>query len=354
MTDPDAIRIGFIGAGEICRSRHLPGLAGIPGVEVVAVANRSRASGRKVAAEFGIPHVVDHWQDLVRRDDLDAVFIGTWPNMHCEMAVAVLAAEKHCFCQARMAMDVAQARTMLAAAQAHDHLVNMICPPPTRMPFEPFVRDVLAKGTLGRITAVELVSVGGANLDRDSVHWRERAALSGAQVLAVGIFAETLHAWVGPYAELSAQLATPIATKRDDCGAQVTIDIPQVVTISGRLENGALAVEYHSGVATDRTTAKSQLTIWGLAGTLRYQFGDAIEMAAAGEELKPADVPAELQRPWQVEADFIAAVGAARRGTPAAGRPVSPDFAEGLRYMQKVQAVHASAATGRAVAPASL
>ena len=354
MSDQQVLKIGFIGAGEICRSQHLPRLAGIDDVEVVAVANRSPESGRKVAKEFGICHVIDDWQDLLLRDDVDAVFVGTWPYMHCRMSIAALEAGKHCFCQARMAMDLDQAKAMLAAARSRPDLVNMICPPPTRMPFEPFVRDVIASGVLGPITAVQLLSTGGGNLDLTSVHWRERRDLSGKQILAMGIFAETLNAWVGHYAELSAQVATPIATKHDEAGEQVKIDIPQVVTIAGRLENGALALEHHSGVVTDKTTAGSQLTIWGLQGTLRYQFGDTIEMARAGEELKPVDVPGDLKRPWQAEVDFVAAVRAARRGEPPEARPVSPDFAEGLHYMQKVEAVHESAATGRTVAPASL
>ena len=354
MAHADTVRVGVIGAGGICRSRHLPGLAEIAGVEVVAVANRSTESGRKVADDFGIRHVAAGWRELLARDDVDAVFIGTWPSMHCEMSIAALEAGKHCFCQARMAMDLDEAKAMLSAAEARSHLVNMICPPPTRMPFEPFVRRLLVEGALGQITAVELVSIGGGNLDRQNVHWRERSDLSGKQIMAVGIFAETLNAWVGRYAELTAHLSTPIPTKRDAAGREVTISIPQVVSVAGRLENGALAVEHHSGVATDETTARSELTIWGLDGTLRYQFGDVIEMALAGEALKPVDVPDELQRPWRAEADFVTAVRAARAGQPPEARPVSPDFAEALYYMQKIEAIHASAATGRAVAPADL
>jgi predicted dehydrogenase len=354
MSDQEVIRVGFIGAGDICRSQHLPRLPKIPGVEVVAVANRSRASSQKVAEAFGIGHVADDWRALLERDDVDAVFIGTWPYMHSEISVATLEAGKHCFCQARMAMNLAEARTMFAAAQAHPELVNMICPTPTRMPVEPYVRQVLGAGELGRITAVQVISVGGSNLDRDSVHWRERLDLSGNQMLLVGLMAEHLNAWVGPYAELGAQLATPIATKRGEAGADVTIGIPQIVTISGRLASGALAVEHHSGVATDKTSGQLELTIWGLDGTLRYCMDEVLLMARAGEELKPVDVPSDLHRPWQVELDFITAVRAARQGEPAAARPVSPDFAEGLRYMQKLEAVHASAASGKAVSPASL
>ena len=48
------IRIGIIGAGGIFRSRHFPGLAKIKDAEVAAICNRSAASGRKIAKEFGI------------------------------------------------------------------------------------------------------------------------------------------------------------------------------------------------------------------------------------------------------------------------------------------------------------
>ena len=41
----DKIRIGIIGAGGIFRTRHFPGLAQIDDAEVVAICNRSEASG---------------------------------------------------------------------------------------------------------------------------------------------------------------------------------------------------------------------------------------------------------------------------------------------------------------------
>lgn len=349
MTANQKIRIGFIGAGSICRQRHLPGLAPLADVEIVAVANRTVQSGRKVAAEFNIAHVVDDWRRLLARSDVDAVFIGAQPYMHKEMSMAALEAGKHCFCQARMAMDLAEAEAMAACARRHPNLVNMLCPPPMRMPFEPFIRDLLTRDQLGPITAVQLISVNGSNLDRHTIHWRERVEVSGKQVLAMGIFAEVLNAWVGRYESLTAQTATPIATKKDESGAALAIGIPQVVTIAGRLENGALATEIHSGVATDKTTPLSQLTIWGLKGTLRYEFGDQILLAASGEPLRPVAVPSTLQRGWQVEADFVAAVRLARQGKPPEQRRVSPDFEEGLAYMRKVEAVHVSAVAGHAV-----
>ncbi|NKB66088.1 MAG: hypothetical protein GKR89_03415 [Candidatus Latescibacteria bacterium] len=348
----DNLRIGFIGAGAICRLKHLPGLAALDGVEVAAVSNRSRASAESVARDFGIAEIEDDWRQLIARDDLDAVFVGTWPYMHKELSIAVLEAGKHCFCQARMCMNLAEAKQMLAAAQAHPHLVNMLSPCPWNL--EHAARQVVQSGQLGPTTSVELHAATGGNLDRSAVHWRERVEHSGNQIMAMGIFAETLNALVGPYTSLSAHLSTPIASKTDETGQAVDIGVPQVVSISGQLASGALIVEHHSGLAADQSSQGSSIIIRGLEGTLRYDFADTLELAAPGGAFEAVDIPADQRTEWTVEADFVAAVRAAKTGAPPQERPVRPDFEEGLLYMRKVEAVHRAAATGQAVDPAAL
>ena len=102
MTDK-TIRVGFVGAGNNTRRRHIPGFRALPGIELVAVANRTKESGERVAREFGIARVSEDWRELVRAADVDAVCIGTWPYMHCAITLAALAQGKHVLCEARMA-----------------------------------------------------------------------------------------------------------------------------------------------------------------------------------------------------------------------------------------------------------
>ena len=98
MSKPQ-VRVGIVGAGTNTRVRHIPGLRAVTGVEIVSVSNRTTASSERVAKEFSIPQVVERWQDLVASPDIDAVMIGTWPNMHCEVTCAALAAGKHVLCE---------------------------------------------------------------------------------------------------------------------------------------------------------------------------------------------------------------------------------------------------------------
>ena len=126
------IRVGFIGAGANTRKHHIPKLKAQPGVELVAVANRSKESGEKVAKEFGIGRVHAGWQEIVNAPDIDAICIGTWPYMHCEMTTAALGAGKHVLCEARMAMNAAEGRRMLEAARKKPNLVTQLVPGPPK------------------------------------------------------------------------------------------------------------------------------------------------------------------------------------------------------------------------------
>src|SRR5687768_10726645 len=125
-----AVRVGIIGAGGNTVARHIPGLQAIEGVKIVGVVNRSRESSERVAKQFSIPRTYDAWEDAIHVDEADAIVIGTWPHLHYLTTVAALKANKHVLCEARMAMNAAEARAMRDAARIRAHLVAQVVPSP--------------------------------------------------------------------------------------------------------------------------------------------------------------------------------------------------------------------------------
>ena len=157
----DTIRIGIVGAGGNTRRMHIPGFQAIEGVELVSVANRSRESGQRVANAFRIPVVYDSWVDLIEAPDTNAICIGTWPYMHSTLVLAALENNKHVLTEARMAMNSAEARTMLEASLMDPDLITQIVPAPHTLEVDSTIREMIANGYLGDILSIDLVSQGG-------------------------------------------------------------------------------------------------------------------------------------------------------------------------------------------------
>lgn len=341
----DTLRIGFVGAGGICRTRHVPGLKKVPGVEFEVVANRSKPSTEAAASEFGIKRTADNWMQVVEDPNVDIVWIGTHPYMHREITLAALEAGKHVFTQARMAMDYADAKQMWEAAKKYPHLTTSICPPPHYMRGDRVIRRMLAEGFVGRPLNVVVQSYSDSYADPSAPrHWRQEGAVSGYNTLDVGMMVEVMQRWLGYASRVTAleKFVYPTRPAADGSG-EVKVDRPDTLSVVAELENGALASLLFSGVARHAREA-NRFEIYGTDGTIRYlQASDTILAGKAGDStLKEVPVSPSEAREWTVEADFIQAVREGRR-------TVEPSFWDGLKYMEMTEAIFKSAATGQAV-----
>ena len=342
MPSSTPVRIGFVGAGGIARQRHLPGLRAVDGVELVAVANRGRASAEKIASEWGFRSVCDDWREVVTSPDVDAVFIAAPPYLHCEATLAALDSGKHVFCQARMARDYAEARMMNERARRSDR-VTMLCPPPHALAGDYVVKRLLEENALGELYHVSVRGLGTDYADRDApLHWRQDAFISGYNTLALGMWIEVLHRWVGHFSSISAQVAFHVPRRRRPGSVHgVDVRIADSLGIVGTLKNGAIAVLDVSG--STKFAGSPRIELFGSDGTLVYEVrGDHIFLGRGGEtELQRVEITPEQERKWTAEADFINGI---REGTP-----VTPDFEEGLRYMEVTEAIYRAARTRQTV-----
>lgn len=342
MTDP-TIRLGFIGAGKNTRSRHLPGFRAQPGIDFVAVANRTKESGARVAREFGIARVHADWREVVRAPDVDAICIGTWPYLHCEITVAALEQGKHVLCEARMSMDAAEARRMLEAARRAPHLVAQLVPSPPTLEVDATIQALLAEGYVGDVLAVELQAAQGRFVDPgEPLHWRQDAALSGLNVLNMGIWYEAMMRWLGPARRVMAMTRVVVPRRRDDGGAWREVTVPDHVDVLVTLAGGATGHLRFSAVTALAPPAETW--IFGTDGTLRLE-ADARRLSGArrgDRELGEIPIPAERRVGWRVEEEFVNCI----RGREKVSRTT---FEDGVRYMEFTEAVARSARLGHAV-----
>ncbi len=336
-----SLRVGVIGAGANTRTKHIPGLQAIAGVEVVKVCNRTQESGQRVADELGIPQVVTDWRDVIHDTTLDAVVIGTWPYMHKMLTIAALEADKHVMCEARMAMNATEARQMYEVARQRPHLTAQIVPSPDSLRANRTIQRLLAEGWLGDVLAVEIRS-GNDFVEENGapLHWRHDKDLSGLNIMSMGIWYEALMRWVGVAKRVTATGKTFVTTRRDWEGRRIGVRIPDHIDILADLACGAQA---HIQVSSVTGLAGSpSATLYGSRGTLRFVDNKLFGGQRGDKGLSEIDIPASEAGAWRVEEEFVNAV----RGEEVI---THTDFLTGVKYMEFTEAVNVSLAEGRNV-----
>jgi predicted dehydrogenase len=338
----ERIRVGIIGAGGIVGSTHIPGLRRMPGVEIVAVANRSLESSRRAAQEHDIPQAYADWEQLLAARGIDAVLIGTWPYMHRTITLAALDSGRHVLCQARMANDTAEAREMLAASQRHPNLVCQLVPTSGSYRIDRALQSLLGGGAVGDVLSVEvqMLQRGFASFGGE-LDWRHDPEFSGVNVLNVGGTYESAMRWLGPGNRVMGITRVQIPTRRDESGAERKASIPDHVEVLYELANGAPVHMKFS--ETTGLSRGNDIWIYGSEGTIHVDDEQNIFVGKRGDRaLAPHPNPPEAQAKHRVEEEFVNAI----RGI----EPVALNtFEIGVRYMEWTEAIYRSSATGAAV-----
>jgi predicted dehydrogenase len=338
----ESLRIGLIGAGANTRQRHIPGLRALPGIELASVCNRRSESSAAVAREFGIARTYNDWQDLLDEPDLDAVVIGTWPHLHCPITLAALQLGKHVLTEARMCLNAAEAHEMLRASERHPERVAQIVPSPYGLRGHAVMRELIASGYVGQPRELHVCGMSAGLADPATpLGWRQDSALSGFNMLALGILHETVSRWVAPVVRVMAQVHAFIPTRIDpESGVRRPVGTPDSVQILTVHADGMRGVYQLSGIAS--FAPEMSVRIYGSAGTLCYDLTNDRILGAqlpAGRGLQEIPIAAERAGGWRVEADFVDAI----RDRKAIE---FTDFPTGVQYMEFTEAVARSAQRG--------
>ena len=97
---------------------------------------------------MNIPSTCGNWREVIDMPDVEAVVIGTWPYLHCEATCAALKAGKHVLCEARMAMNAAEAHRMLETLRISG-LVGQLVPSPVGLRVHNAVKELIELDYLG-------------------------------------------------------------------------------------------------------------------------------------------------------------------------------------------------------------
>jgi predicted dehydrogenase len=156
------VHVGIVGVGFMGMIHYLA-YKKVAGAKVAAICTRDKkklaGDWRAIQGNFGPPGQVmelgpigryENWQNLVADPKIDLVDVCLPPKMHVEVTIAALRAGKHVICEKPIALEPADARRMVKAAQ-QSHRLLMIAHVLPFMPEFAFVRQAAVSGKYGKL-----------------------------------------------------------------------------------------------------------------------------------------------------------------------------------------------------------
>lgn len=118
-------RWGIIGTGRIAAG-HLPCMLDV-GCDVRAIASREPERGGALAESAGLdPSIGCTVEELIERDDLDAVYVATPNHLHVEQSIAAVRAGKHVLCEKPFSATRAEAERAFGEAEKAGKLIGEV------------------------------------------------------------------------------------------------------------------------------------------------------------------------------------------------------------------------------------
>jgi predicted dehydrogenase len=170
--------IGINGQGR----QHLRGLTETPEAELVAVCDVNEAAAKARSEEYRVPYFTNY-EDLLKRDDVDAVTLPLPHYLHAPVAIAAFQAGKHVATEKPMAISVRQCDEMIAAAKKAGKQLTITHQGRTAPQYK-YLKGLLASDDFGRLIRMVWLS-GGTRTQYyyDTETWRGTWAEEGGGTL---------------------------------------------------------------------------------------------------------------------------------------------------------------------------
>lgn len=360
----DKVRIGVVGVG-FGTQVHIPAFQS-EGLDVVAVCSRHSETAKDAARRFDIPHAFTNYEEMISMDSIDAISIATPPSSHSDIAMAALEAGKHVLCEKPFAKNQDEAWRMWQKALSSG-LTAMICHEFRFASGRMRVKELIDENYIGQL---HMVNINLLNGPRDGFKprpstYRDNIDEGVGFLGALGShYIDCLRHWFGEVSNVSGQTFTHFGDRlhKDSDIIQATSED----TFNFRLNftSGGWASMVGSNVAGHGPGG--QIDIYGREGTLVTPHvgigfnppphGKILGAQSGDTGLTEIQIPERLE-PFSDDRDdrlmpfrlltreFVAGI--------RNGHSPTPNFYDGYKCQQIIDAIRESSITGRTIMIAS-
>ena len=257
------IGVAIVGCGGITLQNHLPGLALCPDTRVVALCDNDPATLERARQQTGLKVASTRYEEIVGREDVQAVIVATPNFTHAPIALAAIAAGKHVLCEKPLALSYADARAMAQAAERAG-VRHMTAFTYRFVPAMRYLSHLIQRGDLGQpyhYRCCRLQDWGSRSLG-----WRQVKKLGGTGELGdmLSHRIDFAHLLVGPMRKLVAHSRRFVDVRQGQPS-----ELDDWVAILAEFESGATGVLESSKLASGRNESWRSLDYVELNGSQR-------------------------------------------------------------------------------------
>lgn len=328
------IRFGICGSGGFVAAAVLPAMRESGEALVTSVCDPSPDSVRRVIESFDIERAYSSLDEMLAKEDIDAVYIASPNVLHLEQVTRSANSGRHVLCQKPLGMTADECREMIVVCEANDVRLGVgFCNRFNNAQRK--AKQLLRDGVLGEVSLIEM-SMSAVFGPEARSSWRFNRSVSGG----------------GPLMDLAPHMIDLARFLLDDEVESVQAFVCPDMTETRVEDNAVTALRFRSGILGTLETSASRLRPWhyavsGSLGTL--QVANPIAWLTGGQkvariELFTSDGPAQVD--YEANEHIVEEIQAFCTAVKSGQKPpVSGE--DGFRAQAVIDAIYESGRTGR-------
>lgn len=186
----EKMKLAILGAGGIA-STMAKTVREMDEVCLYAVAAREEERAKKFAEEYGAEHFYGSYEEMLKDDGIDLVYVATPHSHHYEHAKLCISYGRPVLCEKAFTRDTREAEELLAYAKEKGVFITEAMWV-RYMPMSVTLKDILKEGRIGDVVGLT------ANLGYSLMHVERmvRPELAGGALLDLGVYTLNFATWV--------------------------------------------------------------------------------------------------------------------------------------------------------------
>jgi predicted dehydrogenase len=182
------VKWGVLGAASIAVRKVIPGMQRGAHSDIAAVASRDLAKAQSAASSLKIAKAYGSYEELLDDPEIEAIYNPLPNHLHVPWSIKAAEAGKHVLCEKPIALNAAEARTLLAARDRTRAKIGEAFMVKTH-PQWLRARELVRTGKIGELRAI----VGAFSyFNRDPKNVRSKPEWGGGGLLDIGSYPITM------------------------------------------------------------------------------------------------------------------------------------------------------------------